>query len=372
MARDLHRLISESSGEFDFGVSLPRRRDLRIALVGAGAIVNSAHLPAYAQAGFTVVGVLDIHQDRAEATAQRFGIERTYRDLEELLSDPAVEIVDIAVTPTAQHAIAINAAASGKHLLCQKPLAENFAAAAEIVSAAEVAGVKLAVNQQMRWTPLIACAKRLIEENSLGDPVFAAIRAHLLTDWSEWPWIVAGVRGDLLYHTIHYLDSMRYLFGLPEWVFSAGTRRSDEALQLETATLTILRYASGLHALIDVNHGVWADDRFATLRIEGLTGLIKGTIGLEYDPPHGRVDTIQIKTIDQYPEWTDPHPTGRWLPDAFVGPMASLMRAIEDGKEPATSGRDHLDTLRLVFAGYRSMEERRAVAPSEIEVTQQP
>jgi predicted dehydrogenase len=351
---------------FDFSVSLPRRRDFQIAVVGAGAIVNSAHLPAYTQAGFKVVGIFDIDRDRAQTTAKRFAIERVYRDLEDVVSDPAVEIVDIAVTPDAQHSIAIKAAANGKHLLCQKPLAEHFVTAVEIVRAAAASGVKLAVNQQMRWTPLVICAKRLIERRALGDPTFAAIRAHLLTDWNEWPWIVAGVRGDLLYHTIHYLDSMRYLFGLPEWVFAAGTRRSDEALQLETATLTVLHYAPGLHALIDVNHGVWADDRFATLRIEGLTGVIKGTIGLEYDPPHGRADTILIKSVEGYPDWTDPHPTTRWLPDAFAGPMASLMQAIEEDGEPATSGRDHLDTLRLVFAGYRSMEERRAVAPSEI------
>ncbi len=59
-------------------------------------------------------------------------------------------------------------------------------------------------------------------------------------------------------------------------------------------------------------------------------------------------------------------PGPAWLPDAFAGPMASLMAAIEENREPATGGRDHLDTLRLVFAAYRSMAERRAVSPHEI------
>jgi predicted dehydrogenase len=55
-----------------------------------------------------------------------------------------------------------------------------------------------------------------------------------------------------------------------------------------------------------------------------------------------------------------------WIPDAFAGPMASLMRAVEDGCEPETSGRDNLQTLQVVFAEYCSMAEKRAVQPEEI------
>jgi hypothetical protein len=55
-----------------------------------------------------------------------------------------------------------------------------------------------------------------------------------------------------------------------------------------------------------------------------------------------------------------------WIPDAFVGPMASLMCAIEENTEPETSGRDNLQTLQVVFAEYQSMAEKRAVRPEEI------
>jgi predicted dehydrogenase len=55
-----------------------------------------------------------------------------------------------------------------------------------------------------------------------------------------------------------------------------------------------------------------------------------------------------------------------WIPDAFMGPMGSLMRAIEDDTEALTSGDDNLKTLQLVFAAYRSMEQRRAVSPKEV------
>jgi hypothetical protein len=55
-----------------------------------------------------------------------------------------------------------------------------------------------------------------------------------------------------------------------------------------------------------------------------------------------------------------------WIPDAFVGPMASLMCAIEDNSESETSGRDNLRTMQIVFAEYLSIDEKRAVRPDEI------
>jgi predicted dehydrogenase len=64
--------------------------------------------------------------------------------------------------------------------------------------------------------------------------------------------------------------------------------------------------------------------------------------------------------------WFSARLDSMWIPDAFAGPMASLMRAVEDGSEPETSGRDNLRTLQVVFAEYRSMAEKRAVRPEEI------
>lgn len=64
--------------------------------------------------------------------------------------------------------------------------------------------------------------------------------------------------------------------------------------------------------------------------------------------------------------WISPTLEGKWFPDAFLGPMASLMASLQTGKPPITDGEDNLRTLRLVFAAYKSMEERRAVSLGEI------
>ena len=353
--------------DLDYYPRLPTRRDRGIGIVGAGGIVQHAHLPAYKQAGFAVVGITDPDGEKAQRVAREHGLAKVYDDLATLLADPEIEIVDVAVYPWEQLGIVERAAAAGKHLLCQKPLADRYEPAVRAVEVARAAGVKLAVNQQMRWDAGIRCLKLLLERGWLGEPTYASIQVHVLTDWSRWPWIYASDRLEVMYHSIHYLDSLRYLLGTPDRVFCSGTRSPGETTPGETRTLTVWEYASGRRALIDVNHGTWQDDRYATFRIEGTEGLAKGTIGLMYNYPTGRPDTLEFSSRRHYPGmWFRPTLETTWIPDAFVGPMASLMRAIEEDGEPETSGADNLGTLRAVFAAYRSMAEGRAVRLDEI------
>jgi predicted dehydrogenase len=86
-----------------------------------------------------------------------------------------------------------------------------------------------------------------------------------------------------------------------------------------------------------------------------------------YDYPKGRPDTIEFQTRSEEPRtWFSPTLHNMWIPDAFIGPMASLMEAIQMDAEPETSGEDNLKTLQVVHAAYRSAAEHRAVEPGEI------
>ena len=358
--------MSNTHPEFDFKPEMPRRLDHGIGIIGAGGIVNYAHLPAYAQPGFKVVGIIDKARERAEQTAIAHKVAKVYSTLEELLDDPQIEVVDIAVYAWETVGIGEQAVRAGKHILCQKPLSEEYARAARLVGMSKEANLKMAVNQQMRWTVAINGSKQLINQGWLGTPTYGTIQVHCLTDWSMWPWLYGRKRLEILYHSIHYIDSLRYLFGDPDRVFTSGGRMPGEPTEAETRTLTVWEYDSGLRVLIDVNHGVWQDDRYAIFRFEGTEGIIKGTIGLMYNYPAGRADTLEFMSKKSTGYWYSVRNERRWIPHAFVGPMASLMRAVEDGSEPVTSGHDNLKTLRVAFAEYRSMAERRAVSPKEI------
>ncbi len=347
--------------------AIPPKHDYGIDIICAGAIVRFAHLPAYRKAGFRVVGIHDQSPEAAAAAAAEFDIPTVYRSVDALLEDSRVEIVDIAVPAPFQPEIAHRVISSGRALLCQKPLAETFDEARGIVAAAEAARVKIAVNQQMRWAPSIATSRAFIERGYLGEPLVSTIDVSILLGWDAWPWLVVSDRLDLMYHSIHYQDATRFLFGMPDRIFTSGGKYPGQPEKAETRTHTIFEYDSGLTAMVRSNNWNWTGDQHAIFRFEGSEGRIEGTIGLLYDYPHGRPDTIRYMSKRLQPDyWFDVVVDDLWIPDAFVGPMASLMEAIQTDGVPATAARDNLDTLRTLFAAYRSMETHRVVAPDEI------
>src|SRR4029077_19537220 len=170
--------MDELFPSLNYKPNMPRRADHGIGIVGAGAIVNYAHLPAYTKAGFKVVGITDKNHEQAERTAKQHGIPKVYATVDELLRDGDVEIADVAVYPAQQVEIVAQATAAGKHLLCQKPFADEYSKAVGRVEVAKQAQVKIAVNQQIRWDAGIRCARLLINDGWLGTPNYATIQVH--------------------------------------------------------------------------------------------------------------------------------------------------------------------------------------------------
>ena len=352
--------------EVSDAISLPARTDFGIGIIGCGGIVNYAHLPAYKKAGFRVLACYDRNPEAASRTVQEHGIPRVASSVDELLADPEISIVDIAITPWDQPAVAAQAIAAGKHLLCQKPLADRYGEAVCIVELAKEHGVKLAVNQQMRWDASIAVSKQLIAHGALGVPADVRVEVSIRTPWEMWPWIAGSRRLEIMYHSIHYQDAMRYLVGDPDRVTSIHGRWPGQPEIGETRTATVFHYSDERRVTIDVNHHNWSDDAYARFRFLGTEGIISGTFGLLYDYPTGRVDTLAYASRADPRTWHEAQLSTWWIPDAFAGPMASLMEAIQTDGEPLTAGADNLGTLRTVFAAYRSAAEGQTVSLDEI------
>lgn len=356
--------------EIDDAIVMPEKHDYGIGIVGCGGIVNYAHLPAYRTHGLRVLACHDQDPEAAARTARDHGIPRVAATLDDLLDDPAIEIVDIAVTPWAQAGIAERAIAAGKHLLCQKPLGMEYAVALQLVDRAREAGVVLAVNQQMRWDAGIRVSRQLIGQGALGEAADARIEVSIRTPWHMWPWIAGSDRLEVMYHSIHYLDTIRFLFGDPAAVTARHARWPGQPEVGETRTMTILDYPGDLRVVIDVNHHNWSGDAYARFRWLGTQGIIDGTLGLLYDYPQGRVDTLRFQPNREPLAWHEAALSTWWIPDAFAGPMASLMEAIQTGRPPITAGAENLGTIAAVLAAYRSAAENRTVALAEITGTE--
>ncbi len=351
--------------DLNIAPELPRHVDWGIGCIGAGFIMREVQLAAYDQAGFSVVAIASRTQERARSAASQWGIRSTYARWQELLADDRVQLVDIAYPPDQQLGIireAVEHAGRIKGILAQKPLAPTLTDAQEIVGLCEQAGVLLAVNQNMRYDQSIRALKSLLDGGHLGEPVVAEIVMNARPHWQEF--IRGYGRIALLNMSIHHLDVYRHLFGDPQRILVSV--RSDPSWDFpheDGLAFYALEYASGLRALAIDNCFSWVDHGIEW-RVEGLAGVAKGTIGWP-DYPHGRPSTIDYTLRDEPDTWHRPRWGERWFPHAFIGTMAQLMRAIEDGSEPEISGRDNLRTMALVEAAYRSAHEHRAVELSE-------
>jgi predicted dehydrogenase len=359
--------------DLDFRPRLPRATDLGIGAVGAGFIMRDCHLPAYRSAGFHTVAITSPTRARAEETARLHEIPRVYDDLHQLLADPDVRILDIAVPPDQQLGVVREITRRPGRLrgiLAQKPLGMNGAEAAEIVRLCDAAGLVLGVNQNMRYDQSIRALKALLDRGVLGEPVLATIDMRAIPHWMPWQerydWLTLRIM------SIHHLDCFRFLFGDPERIYASA--RPDPRTRFphrDGICLYILEWANGMRASAwdDVWTGPAREGAEADIgirwRVEGTEGIARGTIGWP-DYPHGSPSTLDFTTCRQPGYWFQPRWKEVWFPDAFVGPMAQLMVAIEEGREPEISGRDNLRTMALVDAAYRSLEERRAVAPEEL------
>src|SRR5580765_1661710 len=229
---------------------MPQRKDFRIGILGSGFIVNDCHLVAYRKAGFNPVAIASRHRENAEKVAQRHNIEKVYAVYEELLNDRSIEVLDIAVPPNAQLGL-IKAACSRrtvKGILAQKPLGMDYREALEAVKMCERAGIRLAVNQNMRYDQSVRAAKTLLKNGTLGEPVLATIEMRGIPHWMDWHRDLGLLTLRIM--SIHHLDTFRYWFGDPESIFCSVRPDPRTRFPHKDGICTyILAFGSGLRCV---------------------------------------------------------------------------------------------------------------------------
>lgn len=346
----------------------------RIGILGSGFIVNDCHLVAYRRRGFNPVAIASRMEENARKVAATHGIGTVYETYSNLLADPTIEVLDIAVPPRQQPDLIRQACVHGtaKAILAQKPLALNYADAKSLVEDCESAGIVLAVNQNMRFDPSVAATGDLLKKGRLGTPVFATIDMRGIPHWQPWQ---AGLgSATLKIMSIHHLDCMRYWLGNPESVYCSTQPDPRTEFEHEDGICTsILEYASGMRAVIidDVwtgpaREGCPGDIRIE-YRIEGLDGLAIGEIGWCQDPYTSPSKLRYASKGDS--DFITPKLAGSWFPDAFGNTMGELLAALREKRKPTIGGRDNLHTMALLEAAVLSSKGRRPVTLAEIETT---
>jgi predicted dehydrogenase len=193
-------------------------RTVRAAVVGTG-FIGPVHVEAIRRLGHRVVGVLGSAPEKSRAAAAAQGVEKGYASFDELLADPAVEVVHLASPNAAHFDQCRRAIAAGKHVVCEKPLALTSTETAELVElAAAHPHLVTAVNYNVRFYPLCLDARERVRGGTLGD-VFHVTGSYL-QDWllhdTDYNWRVedpSGLRAVADIGT-HWLDLVTFITGL--------------------------------------------------------------------------------------------------------------------------------------------------------------
>lgn len=322
-------------------------------VIGIGNIVQGTIAPAMvAEPHCELVAATSRDRGRADAFAARFDVPGAYTDYEEMLADPAVEAVFIA-TPNALHPEQVIAAArAGKHVLCDKPLAIEVAAARAAVDACRAAGVALGINFHNRFLPWVQDVARLIAGGAIGDVEVVELQvASGFRQYDNWridPEL-AGL-GSVHNVGVHGLDFLRVILDSEPIEVMAMLDPAPASGQVEMLGMLLLRFANGALVHFDCNERIRHPRNEIT--IYGSAGRIVGT-GFTRSRVSGdlTVTTDQGETITHYP-----------APGAHRLSVAAFTTAVLAGQEPRPSGEDGLASVRLCAAIDRSAREGRLVA----------
>lgn len=340
--------------------SPPVRRP--IFIIGAGGIVNTAHLPAYDMAGFNVRGIFDIDYNKARATADKFHIPCVFKTMADMLTEaPANAVFDMAV-PGSQVISILEQLPPGAVVLLQKPMGENYEEAKKILALVRHKKMLAAVNFQLRYAPYILAAKDLINKGLIGQLNDIEVNVNVYTPWHLWDFLYTSQRVEILYHSIHYIDLVRNLLGNPRSVYAKTTKHPAMAGLASVRSNIIMDYDDMIRANILTNHchNYGTPKQQSYIKIEGSKGAVKINFGALIDYPRGAADSFEYVLLDDHAGqvWKKMDVDGSWFPHAFIGSMAEVLQAAEGIIPiPDNSVEDCIHTMACVEAAYRSSEE---------------
>jgi len=216
---------------------MPDERKLALGLIGCGAFGQFCLETYWQMPQVRIAAVADVAAVAADAAARKFSVPGLH-DPAELIGRDDVDIVHIATPPASHHELAMAALTSGKHVLCEKPLAINVRQADEMLAAGRSAGRIIVVNFVLRYNAVTDAVKAILDSKVLGEPLSARITncaADTNLPPEHWFWDKSVSGGIFIEHGVHFFDLYAYWFG-PGRVIDAhaetrpATRQEDRVM----------------------------------------------------------------------------------------------------------------------------------------------
>lgn len=335
--------------------------ELRGALIGCGFFaVNQMHGWTDVE-GAGIVAICDRDPERLKIVGDQFGIARRYSDAVALFADGGFDFVDIATTVASHRGLVEMAAAHKVPAICQKPFAKTLADAKAMVATCRNAGVPLMVHENFRWQTPIQAVREVLDSGTIGTPFWGRLSFRSGYDvFAGQPYLAEGERFIIEDLGIHTLDIARFLLGDVK-ALTARTRRVNPKIKGEDVATILLDHESGLSSIVDVSYATKLSvEPFpeTLIEIDGSAGTIRLKQGyqLEVTTPDGReIRNVSPKLLS----WA----SRPWhnIQESVQAIQQHWVDCLRTGREPATSGRDNMQTLALVEAAYESAQSRRLV-----------
>jgi len=324
-----------------------------------------------------LVAVCDVVEDAARACAAGAGVDAVYTDARELLARDDIAAVDIC-TPHDQHLpLAIAAAEAGKHVLLEKPMANSLDECRAIVAAAEQSGVTLMVAQHLRHHPGYVAVRNLIKAGELGriwsansqNWLQAAIAGAARPGRTDY-WGFDGKRGGggvVTLLSTHHIDLFRYFFGDVRSVFGHAwtdhplftNGAEDRAVfTLEFEGGVVAQYSASLSTRVPYGHQFMIFGDQGTVHTEPP---LEGNAIQQHQAPPFVASATRAAAGQTGFAPVEPATEGLACEDPFVNEIVHFSRCCREGKEPVSSGRDNLRTMKAVFGVYESARTGRIV-----------
>jgi predicted dehydrogenase len=341
---------------------LKTRDRVGVGVVGLGYMA-ATHLKAYRQVDGSHIAALcnpsgrNLDGDFSKVggnvgSAEPFRIDmsrvKAYRNIDDLLADPSVQLVDIC-SPTNTHpALAMAALQAGKHVICEKPLARTSKLAREIAAAAAGAKTFLMPAMCLRFSPEWVWAKKAIAEQTYGRCLAARFRrVGQPPSWGQQFFFDGNLSGGALLDLhIHDTDFVQFCFGRPKAVFSTGFPKVSGAID---HVVTQYQVGSGVSVSAE---GSWAmADGFGFSM--GYTVVFENATA-DFDSARG---TDKLKLFENGKEPRVLQPEGA---DGYVGELQHMLGAIRSGRPPGiVTAQDGVSAVEICEAEERSVKTSR-------------
>jgi predicted dehydrogenase len=279
-----------------------------------------------------------------------------------VLDRPDIDLVSICL-PSGLHArIGIEAAQAGKHVLVEKPIALTLEDADALIAACESSGVTLGVVLQNRFNPPMRDLRDLVDSGALGKLYLgnATVRWYRPQEYYEdgWhgTWAMDG--GALMNQSIHHIDALQWLMGDVESV-SAYTATLAHRMEAEDVGVAVIRFKNGALGSVEGSTLTYPENLEGSVALFGEHGSVKvgGTAlnrkifwKVQGQLEHER-EMLTRESVDPPSVYGYSHREQ----------LIEIVRAIREGREPSTHGREARRSLALVTAMYQSARERREI-----------